>query len=161
MSNFATSWTVACEAPLSVNSPGKKLEWAAVSSSRGSSQPGIKPSLPHRMQIVYYLSHWGSSSLVPGNRPPSKWSVTGPKIREILFRINWWKKFAKPFGLKIVYSLSNRLMRNIITARAGASPKCGSVEQCQHAQCISLWNKEKTNWSLVKPYLTIRIFKDP
>ena len=37
---FATPWTAACQAPLSLgDSPGKILEWVAVLSSRGSSQP--------------------------------------------------------------------------------------------------------------------------
>ena len=36
------------------------LEGVAMPSSRGSSQPGIKPSLPHCRWILYHLSHQGS-----------------------------------------------------------------------------------------------------
>ena len=35
---FATSWTVARQAPLSMGFPGKILEWVAISFSRGSAQ---------------------------------------------------------------------------------------------------------------------------
>ena len=36
---FATPWTIACQAPLSMgNLPGRILEWFAMPSSRGSSQ---------------------------------------------------------------------------------------------------------------------------
>ena len=38
------------------DSPGKKLEWVAYPSSRGSSQP----TLPHCRWILYHLSHQGS-----------------------------------------------------------------------------------------------------
>ena len=43
------------------DSPGKILEWVAISSSRGSSQPrGLNPGLPHCRCILYRLSHQGS-----------------------------------------------------------------------------------------------------
>ena len=45
------------------------LEWVAISFSRGSSQPReSNPGLPHRRQMLYPLSHQGSSKyllLVP------------------------------------------------------------------------------------------------
>ena len=107
------------------------LEWVANPFSRGSSQPGIKPRSP-ALQADCVPSEPPRKLLVSPWEPP-KWSVTEPKIRELLFRISWWKNFIKPFGLKIAYSLSNRLMRNVITAHAGASPECRSLEQCQHA----------------------------
>ena len=34
---FAILWNIACQAPLSMNFPGRILEWVAVFSSRGSS----------------------------------------------------------------------------------------------------------------------------
>ena len=44
---FATPWTTARQAPLSMGfSKAGMLEWVAVSSSRGSSDPGIKPESP-------------------------------------------------------------------------------------------------------------------
>ena len=39
MSDSATLWTVAYQAPLSWNSPARILEWVAMPSSRGSSWP--------------------------------------------------------------------------------------------------------------------------
>ena len=40
---FVIPWTAACQAPLSMGlSMARKLEWVAISSSRGSSSPGIK-----------------------------------------------------------------------------------------------------------------------
>ena len=41
---FVTPWTTACQPPLSMESPGKIVEWVAISFSRGSSQPR-SPSL--------------------------------------------------------------------------------------------------------------------
>ena len=44
---FVTPWTVACQAPLSMGILQVRiLEWVAKHSSRGSSNPGIKPSSP-------------------------------------------------------------------------------------------------------------------
>ena len=44
---FATLWTVAHQAPLSVGIlQARILEWVAMTSSRGSCQPGIKPRSP-------------------------------------------------------------------------------------------------------------------
>ena len=44
MSDFVTPWTVAHQAPLSMGIlQARTLEWVAMPSSRGSSQPGIKP----------------------------------------------------------------------------------------------------------------------
>ena len=44
---FATPWTVACQAPLSMGIlQAKILEWVAMPSSKGSPQPGIEPRSP-------------------------------------------------------------------------------------------------------------------
>ena len=40
----ATLWTIAHQAPLSMDSPGKNTEWVAPSSSRASPDAGIKPA---------------------------------------------------------------------------------------------------------------------
>ena len=56
-------WTVAYQAPLSMEFPRQELEWVAISFSKGSSPPPpprIKPGLPHCRQILYRLSHQGS-----------------------------------------------------------------------------------------------------
>ena len=42
------------------------LEWVAMPSSRGLSDPGIEPSLLHCRQILYHLSHWGSPFMASG-----------------------------------------------------------------------------------------------
>jgi len=48
MSNSATSWTVACQAPLSMGIlQARILEWVAMSSSRGSSQPRDQTQVSH------------------------------------------------------------------------------------------------------------------
>ena len=46
MSDSATSWTAAHQAPLSMEFPGKILECVAVPFSRGSSQPRMEPMSP-------------------------------------------------------------------------------------------------------------------
>ena len=38
----------------------RMLEWVAMPSSRGSSTQGLNPGLPHRRQILHWLSHNGS-----------------------------------------------------------------------------------------------------
>ena len=49
------------QAPLSMGIlQARILEWVAMPSSTGSSQPGIEPSLPHCRWILYHLSHQGS-----------------------------------------------------------------------------------------------------
>ena len=48
MSNSATSWTVAYQAPLSMGIlQARILEWVAMSSSRGSSQPRDQTQVSH------------------------------------------------------------------------------------------------------------------
>ena len=37
MSDSATLWTIACQLPLALESPGKILDWVAIPFSRGSS----------------------------------------------------------------------------------------------------------------------------
>ena len=47
VSDSATPWTVACQAPLSMGILQERiLEWVAMPSSTGSSNPGIKPRSP-------------------------------------------------------------------------------------------------------------------
>ena len=59
--SFATPWTVACQAPLSMGfSRPRILEWVAFPFSRGTfPTPGSNPGLPHCRQILYHLSHKG------------------------------------------------------------------------------------------------------
>ena len=53
---FETPWTVACQAPLSMGIlQARILAWIAIPSSRGSSQPGIKPRSP-ALQMDFLLS---------------------------------------------------------------------------------------------------------
>ena len=65
---FATPWTVAHQAPLSMGIlQARILEWVAMPSSRGSSQVSIQvsnPGLPHCRQILYRLSHQGSPRML-------------------------------------------------------------------------------------------------
>ena len=47
VSDFVTPWTTARQAPLSMGIlQARILEWVAIHSSRGSSNPGIKPRSP-------------------------------------------------------------------------------------------------------------------
>ena len=47
VSDSVTPWTVAHQAPLSMGIPqARTLEWVAMPSSRGSSNPGIEPTSP-------------------------------------------------------------------------------------------------------------------
>ena len=66
---FATPWTVAHPAPLSMGIlQARILEWVAYPPPGDLSNPEIKskPSLPHCRQILYQLSHQGSPPLSSG-----------------------------------------------------------------------------------------------
>ena len=64
---FVTLWIVALQVPLSIGFLGKKLEWVAISSSRGSSWPRDQPCISCvsciGRQILYHLCHLGSPFL--------------------------------------------------------------------------------------------------
>ena len=60
VSDFATPWTVACQAPLSMGIPQARiLRWVAMPSSRGSSQPRDWTQVSWSRLIPYHLSHQG------------------------------------------------------------------------------------------------------
>ena len=61
---FATPWTVALQAPLSMGIPQARTEWAAISSSKGLPGPGIEPVSP-----VAPALQGDSSPLGPLGRP--------------------------------------------------------------------------------------------
>ena len=57
------------------------LEWVAMPSSRGSSQPrGSNPGLPHCRWILYFLSHQGSPEYWRGWPIPSPGNLPDPGI---------------------------------------------------------------------------------
>ena len=59
VSDSVTPWTATHQAPLSIGILlSRILDWVAVPSSRGSSQP--KDRTPHCRQILYHMSHQGS-----------------------------------------------------------------------------------------------------
>ena len=59
---FATPWTVALQAPLSVGSlQARKLEWVATSSFGGSSRPRDRPTSLALQADSSLLSHWERS----------------------------------------------------------------------------------------------------
>ena len=63
---FATLWTVARQAPLSMGIlQARILEWVAVSSSRGSSIPGIEPHLLQSLHCWWILYRWTKSQPNP------------------------------------------------------------------------------------------------
>ena len=58
---FTTSWTVACQAPLSMGIfQARILEWVAMPSSGDLPNPGTEPRYPAYGRILYHLSHQGS-----------------------------------------------------------------------------------------------------
>ena len=76
---LATSWTVACQAPLSMGIlQARILEWVASSFSRGFPTQESNPGLLHCRQILYQLSYEGrlpifhhhflESIIIPVNR---------------------------------------------------------------------------------------------
>ena len=70
--SFATLWTVACQAPLSMGIlQARTLDWVAISFSRGSSQPRSptlqKDSLPAEPARKPKNTGVGSLSLLKGN----------------------------------------------------------------------------------------------
>ena len=79
MSDSAASWTAAHQAPLYMGIlQARILEWVAMPSSRGSSDPGIKP----RCQLFKHMSHQGSPRIL-------EW-VAYPFFRQRPdSRINW------------------------------------------------------------------------
>ena len=52
-------------------SQARILEWVAISSSRGSSNPGIKPVAPALQADSLLLSHWGSIEVLIKRRVTS------------------------------------------------------------------------------------------
>ena len=70
----ATTWTAACQAPLSMRIlQARILDWVAMPSPGDLPNSGIEPSLPHCGQILYILSHQRS----PGKRlQPLKTSLS-------------------------------------------------------------------------------------
>ena len=71
---FATPWTVAYQAPLSMGFSMQET-WSGLPfpSPGGLPHLGIEPGLPHCRQTIYHLSHQGSRiqlSLKPGKRRP-------------------------------------------------------------------------------------------
>ena len=61
---FVTPWTVACQAPLFMESPGKNTGMGCHVLLQGTfPTQGLNPSLLHCRQILYFLSHQGSPQL--------------------------------------------------------------------------------------------------
>ena len=61
----ATPWTVACQAPLSMDSPGQNTGVGCHSLLQGIFPiQGSNPGLPHCRQILYHLSHQGSPRIL-------------------------------------------------------------------------------------------------
>ena len=62
VSDYATLWTVVCQAPLSMEFSRQEY-WNVLPFP----PPGVllDPGLPHRRQILYYLSHQGSPTTPP------------------------------------------------------------------------------------------------
>ena len=95
---FVTPWTAACQAPLSMGIlQARILEWVAMSSSRGSSQPRIEtrssvlqadssPSEPPEKSMNTGV---GSLSLLQGNFLTQEWIWGLLQWRWILYQLNF------------------------------------------------------------------------
>ena len=76
---FATLWTVACQAPLSMGILQTRiLEWAAMPSSRGSSQPRDQTLILYvsclGRQALYHWCHLGTQEIGEGQLRSEKFS---------------------------------------------------------------------------------------
>ena len=80
---FVTPCTVAHQDPLSMGIlQARILEWVAMPSSRGSSQPRDQTQVPHCRRILYHLSHQGSPRILEwvaypfsrGTSQPRNWT---------------------------------------------------------------------------------------
>ena len=64
---FVTLWTIACQVLLSM---ARKLEWVAMPSSRGSSQPRDQTCVPYVFcigrRVLYHQHHLGSPESLVG-----------------------------------------------------------------------------------------------
>ena len=65
MSDSATPWTVACQAPLFMEFQAKILEWVAISSSRKSSQPRDQTHVSCIGRRTLY--HWATREAPDGH----------------------------------------------------------------------------------------------
>ena len=108
---FATPWTVAHQAPLSMGIPQARiLEWVAMPSSRGSSQPGIEPgspalqadSLPAELpgKVVLRISIVNLNKIINTLGELSK-TIQDPQIKSTL-----WSLMEDDFNLQIHIQLA-------------------------------------------------------
>ena len=100
---FLTSWTVLCQAPLSLKpSKARTLEWGATPFSRGSSQPRDRtPSLPYCGQILLHLSHQRSPT---ADMRPLLWTLSSSPRRTGLLSLdeNWSQRLSRHHVLSIL-----------------------------------------------------------
>ena len=76
---FVTPWTVALQAPLSIEIfQARILEWVACPLPGDLPNPGIEPSLPHCRRILYQLSHQGAQEYCSGQPIPSPGDLPDP-----------------------------------------------------------------------------------
>ena len=88
---FATPWTVAHQAPLSMEFSRQEYSSGLLLLSPGDlPNPGIKPGFPTLQQILYHLSHQGSLNISPSNE----------QSRLISFSIDWFGLLAIQGNLK-------------------------------------------------------------
>ena len=81
MSDSVTPWTVAHQAPLSMGIPqARTLEWVAMPSSRGSSNPGIEPRSPAVQADSYHLSYQGNPRILEWVAYPFSRDLPDPGI---------------------------------------------------------------------------------
>ena len=76
----------------------RRLEWAAIPFSRGSSGPsGWTPGLLHCRQILYRLSYKLSTVSGTGSRTKSWWLSSRPCLRCLRVHFNWHRRTAQMY----------------------------------------------------------------
>ena len=111
---FATLWTVACQAPLSMGIPKSRiLEWVAMPHhallQEIFSTQGSNSGLPHCWQILYHMSHQESPYTIIWSCNPT------PCRRKNMI----WKDICTPAFIAALFT----------TAKIWKQPKCPSIEE--------------------------------
>ena len=109
---FATPWTIAYQAPLSMIPQARILEWVAISFSRGSTQPRDQT----RISLCLLYRQMGSLPLVP---------LGCPRYSQLCINISQVEHFS-PTAQNIPFlrlQLPGKIFSSNISAKCGLRPK--------------------------------------
>ena len=140
---FATSWTIACQAPLSMKILQARIkEWVAIPFSRGSSWPRSNPSLPHH----------------PSGRCFTVWAIRAAhmaylcyvKYFRVVGKLNIWGKVAgnksSRFPMEDFFSLETFTSLLCSSISGASTSPCTWVSADNHASHYN--DKKVTKWAL-------------